>query len=150
VICWKPSSKGNFRKNLQKCQYKPPVLSILVKPCLISYPVIHNHWFGQWRTCPGSSQALQRIPRHVLGRGPWGFPMKRKRKIYIDTSVISHFNAPDVPNKMADTWKLWQLFEQDSEFEPVISVVIRPEKLYHQRRLFREKTMSRTIERTES
>jgi len=55
--------------------------------------------------------------------------MKRKRKIYLDTSVISHLDAPDVPDKMADTWRLWQLFEQDSEFEPVISVVTQAEIL---------------------
>jgi predicted nucleic acid-binding protein len=28
-------------------------------------------------------------------------------KIYLDTSVISHLYAPDVPDKMADTLKLW-------------------------------------------
>jgi predicted nucleic acid-binding protein len=31
-----------------------------------------------------------------------------KLKIYLDTSVISHLDAPDVPHKMADTRKLWK------------------------------------------
>lgn len=32
----------------------------------------------------------------------------RKLKIYLDTSVISHLDAPDTPDKMADTLKLWE------------------------------------------
>ena len=31
----------------------------------------------------------------------------RKLKIYLDTSVISHLDAPDVPEKQDDTRKLW-------------------------------------------
>ena len=31
----------------------------------------------------------------------------RKSKIYIETSVISHLYAPDVPDKMAETLQLW-------------------------------------------
>ncbi len=49
--------------------------------------------------------------------------MKKKRKVYLDTSVISHLDAPDVPEKMADTWRLWDLIEQGTEFEVVTSVV---------------------------
>lgn len=30
-----------------------------------------------------------------------------KLKIYLDTSVISHLMQEDVPEKMADTLKLW-------------------------------------------
>jgi predicted nucleic acid-binding protein len=30
-----------------------------------------------------------------------------KCKIYLDTSVISHLDAPDAPEKMADTLELW-------------------------------------------
>jgi predicted nucleic acid-binding protein len=30
-----------------------------------------------------------------------------KYKIYLDTSVISHLDAPDTPEKMNDTLKLW-------------------------------------------
>lgn len=32
----------------------------------------------------------------------------KKLKIYLDTSVISHLDAPDVPEKMADTQRLWE------------------------------------------
>jgi len=31
----------------------------------------------------------------------------RRLKIYLDTSVISHLDAPDTPDKMNDTMKLW-------------------------------------------
>ena len=31
----------------------------------------------------------------------------KKLKIYLDTSVISHLQADDVPEKMAITLKLW-------------------------------------------
>jgi len=30
-----------------------------------------------------------------------------KLKVYLDTSVISHLNAPDAPTQMNDTLKLW-------------------------------------------
>ena len=33
--------------------------------------------------------------------------MRSKTKIYLDTSVISHLQAPDTPEKMADTLRLW-------------------------------------------
>ena len=32
----------------------------------------------------------------------------KKLKIYIDTSVVSYLDAPDRPDWMADTLKLWQ------------------------------------------
>ena len=32
----------------------------------------------------------------------------KKLKIYLDTSVISHLDAPDAPEKMADTLMLWE------------------------------------------
>jgi len=32
----------------------------------------------------------------------------RKLKIYLDTSVISHLDAPDTPDKQADTLQLWE------------------------------------------
>lgn len=35
----------------------------------------------------------------------------RKLKIYLDTSVISHLKQNDVPDKMNDTLKLWELLE---------------------------------------
>lgn len=37
----------------------------------------------------------------------------KKLKIYLDTSVISHLDAPDVPEKMKDTWRLWRAIEAD-------------------------------------
>ena len=33
-----------------------------------------------------------------------------KLKIYLDTSVISHLLQEDVPEKMADTRQLWEMF----------------------------------------
>jgi len=35
----------------------------------------------------------------------------RKPKIYIETSVVSHLDALDTPEKMADTLKLWEQIE---------------------------------------
>lgn len=32
----------------------------------------------------------------------------KKLKLYLDTSVISHLDAPDVPEKEADTRRLWE------------------------------------------
>jgi len=32
----------------------------------------------------------------------------RKPKIYLDTSVISHLDAPETPDKQADTLQLWE------------------------------------------
>ncbi len=37
--------------------------------------------------------------------------MGRKLKVYLDTSVISHLMQEDVPEKMADTRKLWEMFQ---------------------------------------
>lgn len=37
--------------------------------------------------------------------------MGRKLKVYLDTSVISHLMQEDVPEKMADTRKLWKCFK---------------------------------------
>jgi hypothetical protein len=34
----------------------------------------------------------------------------KKLKVYLDTSVISHLDAPDMPLNMEDTLKLWQDF----------------------------------------
>lgn len=36
----------------------------------------------------------------------------RKLKVYLDTSVISHLMQEDVPEKMADTLELWELFRK--------------------------------------
>ena len=37
--------------------------------------------------------------------------MERKLKVYLDTSVISHLIQDDVPEKIADTRKLWEMFK---------------------------------------
>jgi predicted nucleic acid-binding protein len=44
----------------------------------------------------------------------------KKLKIYLDTSVISHLDAPDSPEKMADTLKLWDEIK-DGEYVVVLS-----------------------------
>lgn len=46
----------------------------------------------------------------------------KKLKIYLDTSVISHLEAPDRPDWMKDTRKLWEAI-QSGEFEVFISPV---------------------------
>jgi predicted nucleic acid-binding protein len=38
----------------------------------------------------------------------------KKIKMYLDTSIISHLEAPDTPEKMSDTRKLWELFKGDA------------------------------------
>ena len=46
--------------------------------------------------------------------------MLKKLKLYLDTSVISHLDAPDTPEKMADTLALWE----NLKFRPDIKIVI--------------------------
>jgi predicted nucleic acid-binding protein len=46
----------------------------------------------------------------------------KKLKIYLDTSVISHLLHDDVPEKQADTIKLWERIKQ-GEYEVYISSV---------------------------
>ena len=50
----------------------------------------------------------------------------RKLKIYLDTSVISHLDAPDVPDKMNDTLSLWELFNH-GEYDVYISSAVLTE-----------------------
>jgi len=47
----------------------------------------------------------------------------RKQRIYFDTSVISYLYAPDTPEKMADTLRLWEQI-QAGEYEVVLSDVV--------------------------
>ena len=47
----------------------------------------------------------------------------RKQKIYLDTSVISHLNQLDVPDKMKDTHLLWEEIKQGL-YEVYISEVV--------------------------
>lgn len=46
----------------------------------------------------------------------------RKLKVYLDTSVISHLAQEDVPEKMADTLKLWELF-RNNRYDVYLSTV---------------------------
>ena len=40
--------------------------------------------------------------------------------IYLDTSVVSHLDAPDVPEKMSDTLALWEQIKQ-GDFSAIVS-----------------------------
>lgn len=49
-----------------------------------------------------------------------------KLKVYLDTSVISHLQQEDVPEKMQETLTLWEQFKERKDVEVVISdLVIR-------------------------
>ena len=45
----------------------------------------------------------------------------RKLKIYLDTSVISHLQQEDVPEKMQETRELWEQFKNRKDVEIIIS-----------------------------
>jgi predicted nucleic acid-binding protein len=47
----------------------------------------------------------------------------KKLRIYLDTSVISHLDAPDVPDKEADTKRLWEDIKA-GKYEIVLSNVV--------------------------
>jgi len=47
----------------------------------------------------------------------------KKLKVYLDTSVISHLDAPDTPEKMQDTLKLWE-YIRAGKYEVFISPVV--------------------------
>lgn len=42
----------------------------------------------------------------------------RKLKIYLDTSVISHLQQEDVPEKMQETRELWEEFNLNQQEVP--------------------------------
>ena len=46
----------------------------------------------------------------------------KKLKIYLDTSVISHLDAPDTPEKMVDTLRLWRQI-QEEKYNVILSEV---------------------------
>ena len=46
----------------------------------------------------------------------------KKLKVYLDTSVISHLMQEDVPEKMADTLKLWDMFKE-GKYDVYLSTV---------------------------
>ena len=45
-----------------------------------------------------------------------------KLKVYLDTSVISHLMLEDVPEKMAETLKLWNMFKE-GKYDVYLSTV---------------------------
>ncbi|MCL2149317.1 MAG: PIN domain nuclease [Dehalococcoidia bacterium] len=49
-----------------------------------------------------------------------------KLKIYLDTSVISHLDAPDAPDMMGDTLKFWRRLEEGI-YDIVLSDVVLDE-----------------------
>ncbi len=50
----------------------------------------------------------------------------RKLKVYLDTSVISHLEQEDVPEKMEQTRKVWDIL-QTGKYEVVISDLVLAE-----------------------
>ena len=46
----------------------------------------------------------------------------QKLKVYLDTSVVSYLSQDDVPEKMADTQKLWEMFRQ-GKYDVFLSTV---------------------------
>jgi predicted nucleic acid-binding protein len=50
----------------------------------------------------------------------------KKLRIYLDTSVISHLDQQDAPERMAETRKLWEKIKA-GEYEVVIANVARAE-----------------------
>ena len=45
----------------------------------------------------------------------------KRLKLYLDTSVISHLNAPETPEKMADSLSLWEVLKFRMDIQIVIS-----------------------------
>ena len=50
----------------------------------------------------------------------------RRLRVYIDTSVISHLDAPDTPEKQEDTRKLWDAILA-GEYEAFVSPIVMGE-----------------------
>lgn len=50
----------------------------------------------------------------------------RRLRIYLDTSVISHLEQEDVPEKMEETRKVWEIFKT-GKYEVVISDLVLAE-----------------------
>ena len=55
--------------------------------------------------------------------------MRRKTKIYLDTSVISHLDAEDVPEKMRHTRDFWERVKLGLEYDIFVSDLTRHELL---------------------
>ena len=69
----------------------------------------------------------------------------KKLRLYLDTSIISHLEAPDVPDKEADTKKLWEKIKA-GEFEAFISpvVVMEIDNCHEPKRSFLQKELRTT------
>ncbi|BED91988.1 MAG: hypothetical protein Pg6B_04740 [Candidatus Azobacteroides pseudotrichonymphae] len=67
-----------------------------------------------------------------------------KLKIYLDTSVISHLNAEDTPEKMQDTLKFWENVKSN-KFDVFISekTLVEIGKCYESKRLFMIEELSK-------
>ena len=52
-----------------------------------------------------------------------GKKIMRKLRVYLDTSVISHLEQEDVPEKMEQTRKVWEIL-QTGKYEVVISDLV--------------------------
>ena len=50
----------------------------------------------------------------------------KKLKLYLDTSVISHLDAPDTPEKTAETLAFWEILKT-GKYDVVISDVVMEE-----------------------
>lgn len=48
----------------------------------------------------------------------------RKLKIYLDTSVISHLQQEDVPEKMRETLELWEQFKERDDVSIIVSDLV--------------------------
>lgn len=48
--------------------------------------------------------------------------LMEKLKVYLDTSVVSHLLQKDVPEKMADTRKLWEKFKAE-QYDVYLSTI---------------------------
>ncbi len=58
----------------------------------------------------------------LINEHPWEVVDMNKLKVYLDTSVISHLSQADVPEKMADTRQLWEMFRM-GKYEVCLSTV---------------------------
>ena len=50
----------------------------------------------------------------------------RRLKVYLDTSVVSYLKQEDVPERMQETLRLWELFKQ-GQYEVYISDIVMKE-----------------------
>jgi len=48
----------------------------------------------------------------------------RRLNIYLDTSVISHLQQEDVPEKMCETLELWEQFRERKDVQIMISTLV--------------------------